>query len=87
MRKKKENDDRNRCDMWRSGVLQALLDSGVIPGSDMTVEAALMKLAYILSKNEWSLEKKRKVRDVTFSADVFRKNPAFKTSGIFIVDL
>ena len=33
----------------------------MIPGSDMTVEAALMKLAYILSKNEWSLEKKRKV--------------------------
>ena len=52
----------------------------------MTVEAALMKLAYILSKNEWSLEKKRKVRDVKFSADVFRKNPVFKTTGIFIVD-
>ena len=51
------NNSTNDSDVIR----QALLDSGVIPGSDMTVEAALMKLGYILSKNEWPLEKKRKV--------------------------
>lgn len=43
-------------------MLQALLDAGVLPGSDMTVEAALMKLSYVLSKDDWSLEKKREVR-------------------------
>jgi L-asparaginase/Glu-tRNA(Gln) amidotransferase subunit D len=43
-------------------MLQALLDAGVLPGSDMTVEAALMKLSYVLSKDDWSLDKKREVR-------------------------
>ncbi|KAG1685111.1 L-asparaginase [Nymphon striatum] len=39
---------------------KVLLDAGVIPGSDMTPEAALAKLSYILSKDEWTLENKRK---------------------------
>ena len=38
-----------------------LADIGVIAGSDMTVEAALMKLSYILGKGEWSLHEKRQV--------------------------
>ncbi|KAG8222019.1 hypothetical protein J437_LFUL002780, partial [Ladona fulva] len=37
-----------------------LLDLGVIPGADMTPEAALAKLAYVLSKDEWNLDKKKK---------------------------
>ncbi|KAI0222932.1 L-asparaginase [Lamellibrachia satsuma] len=49
---------------------KALLDSGVIPGSDMTVEAALMKLAYILSKNEWPLERKRKMVSVNLRGEL-----------------
>ncbi|XP_075592132.1 L-asparaginase 1 isoform X2 [Dermatophagoides farinae] len=39
----------------------ALIEAGVIPGSDMTPEACLAKLSYILSKDEWSLEKKREM--------------------------
>jgi len=38
-----------------------LQEIGVIAGHDMTVEAALMKLSYILSKDEWSLMEKREV--------------------------
>lgn len=33
----------------------------VIPGSDMTPEAALTKLSYVLSKSEWSIQTKRTV--------------------------
>ncbi|XP_041353074.1 L-asparaginase-like [Gigantopelta aegis] len=38
---------------------KALNDAGIISGSDMTPEAALAKLKYVLSKDEWTLEKKR----------------------------
>lgn len=39
----------------------ALIEAGVIPGSDMTPEACLAKLSYILSKDEWSIETKREM--------------------------
>ena len=47
---------RVRCLLW-----QALVDAGVIPGCDMTPEAALMKLSYVLSKDELDINTKRKV--------------------------
>lgn len=37
----------------------SLLNVGVLPGSDMTPEAALTKLAYVLSKDDWSIDTKR----------------------------
>lgn len=42
----------------------ALLEAGVIPGADMTPEAALTKLSYVLSKTEWDLATKRQVRSI-----------------------
>ncbi|KAH9496178.1 hypothetical protein Btru_012210 [Bulinus truncatus] len=38
---------------------QALREIGVIMGADMTPEAALMKLSYVLGKDNWTLEHKR----------------------------
>jgi len=45
-----------------------LQEIGVVAGHDMTVEAALMKLSYILSKDEWSLVEKREVCIAALSA-------------------
>ena len=45
--------------MYETG--KALLDCGVIPGADLTPEAALTKLCYVLSKSEWDPETKRKM--------------------------
>jgi 60kDa lysophospholipase len=43
-------------EIYETGCLK---DCGVIPGYDMTPEAALTKLSYVLSKDDWSLETKK----------------------------
>jgi len=41
---------------------QVLNQVGVISGNDITPEAALAKLSYVLSKDDWDLSTKRMVR-------------------------
>lgn len=45
------------ADLYETG--RHLIDCGVIPGYDMTPESALVKLSYVLSHDEWSLETKK----------------------------
>lgn len=40
---------------------QVLIVAGLIAGGDMTPEAALSKLSYVLAKKELSLDAKKKV--------------------------
>lgn len=42
---------------YRTGTM--LREAGVLPGGDMTPEAALTKLSYVLAKSEWAHEEKR----------------------------
>lgn len=44
------------------GGFQVLSTVGIISGADMTSEAALHKLSYVLSKTEWDHETKKQVR-------------------------
>uniref|UniRef100_A0A336N284 asparaginase n=1 Tax=Culicoides sonorensis TaxID=179676 RepID=A0A336N284_CULSO len=46
-------------ELYETGRL--LIERGVIPGFDMTAEAALAKLAYVLSKDEWNHDTKLKM--------------------------
>lgn len=49
----------NVTGLYQSG--QVLYDAGVLCGYDMTPEAALSKLSYILGKSEWNSETKKVV--------------------------
>ncbi len=40
---------------------QVLKDAGLIAGGDMTPEAALSKLSYVLAKNDLDIDAKKKV--------------------------
>ncbi len=42
--------------------MQVLREAGVIPGADMTTEAALTKLSYLLGKDGLPVKKVREVR-------------------------
>lgn len=44
---------------------QALSNAGVVAGFDMTPEAALSKLSYVLAKQDISTEEKKKVKKMT----------------------
>ena len=49
---------------------KALLDIGIVPGSDITPEAALTKLSYVLSKNDLSQEDKRKLMETNIVGEI-----------------
>jgi len=41
-----------------------LKEAGVLQGADMTPEAALTKLSYVLGRNEYNMEKRKKVKQL-----------------------
>jgi lysophospholipase len=47
----------------------------VIPGFDMTPEAALTKLAYVLSKSEWDIETKRQMMQTNLRGELTGGRP------------
>ena len=49
---------------------KTLIDAGVIPGSDITPEAALTKLSYVLSKDNWDLNQKRRAMDYSMRGEM-----------------
>jgi lysophospholipase len=49
---------------------KSLLDIGIVPGSDITPEAALTKLSWVLSKTGLSLEQKRKMMETNIVGEM-----------------
>ncbi|XP_029174109.1 L-asparaginase isoform X2 [Nylanderia fulva] len=60
-------------DAYEAGKL--LYKNGVIPGFDMTPEAALTKLAYVLSKHEWDTETKRQMMQTNLRGELTAGRP------------
>ncbi|KAG7200195.1 hypothetical protein KM043_000627 [Ampulex compressa] len=61
-------------DAYEAGKL--LEDAGVLSGFDMTPEAALTKLAYVLSKREWDTETKRQMMQTNLRGELTAGRPA-----------
>ncbi|XP_064556304.1 L-asparaginase [Drosophila montana] len=49
---------------------KVLFDVGVIPGYDMTPEAALTKLAYVIGKTDWSLDVKKQMMQANLRGEL-----------------
>ncbi|XP_058839457.1 L-asparaginase-like [Topomyia yanbarensis] len=59
------------CELYETGRL--LQEIGVIPGYDMTPEAALAKLAYVLSKEDWSQDTKKMMMKSNLRGELTRE--------------
>ncbi|KHJ87836.1 ankyrin repeat protein [Oesophagostomum dentatum] len=55
---------------------EILYDIGVIPGSDMTSEAAMAKMCYVLGKDEWDYETKRMMMQSNLRGEMTVTNEA-----------
>ncbi|XP_055014638.1 60 kDa lysophospholipase-like isoform X2 [Boleophthalmus pectinirostris] len=50
----------------------ALEKAGVVPGADMTPEAALTKLSYVLAKKDWTLEEKKRMMKLNLRGEMIQ---------------
>ncbi|EYC29837.1 hypothetical protein Y032_0005g2286 [Ancylostoma ceylanicum] len=62
-----------------------LYDIGVIPGSDMTSEAAMAKMCYVLGKDEWDHETKRMMLQTNLRGEMTVTNEAIGTRELDII--
>ena len=65
---------------------KALIDAGVIPGSDITPEAALTKLSYVLAKDNWDLSMKRRAMEFCVRGEMTAQFEAVHPATQEIVD-
>ncbi|KAG7092698.1 hypothetical protein E1B28_009029 [Marasmius oreades] len=69
-------------DAYETG--RTLLQTGVVPGGDMSPECALVKLAYLLSKSEFSVDEVRKLMGVPLRGELTRPSSAAPPSQLTI---
>ncbi|CAJ0592043.1 unnamed protein product [Cylicocyclus nassatus] len=62
-----------------------LYDIGVIPGSDMTSEAAMAKMCYVLGKDEWDHETKRMMLQANLRGEMTVTNEDVKMRELDII--
>ncbi|XP_067013517.1 L-asparaginase 1-like [Anabrus simplex] len=72
-------------DIYETG--EALKKAGVIPGFDMTPEAALTKLTYTLSKPDWDTTKKREMMQANIRGELTSHDQFLHTNENDFVDI
>ncbi|KAK7868259.1 hypothetical protein R5R35_000657 [Gryllus longicercus] len=72
-------------DLYETG--QALKAVGVTPGYDMTPEAALTKLSYVLAKHDWDLDTKRKMMQMNLRGELTRALSGEGVTGASVGEL
>ena len=63
------------CSTKMSSANPDLRSNGIIPGADMTVEAAVAKLSYVLGKANLDLEGKKKMMEVNLAGELTPIDP------------